>query len=355
MTRMLPLLHLLLVLPWSVCASAPPTEVSCYVVNLDYINCTWNQPKAPDLSYTLFANYTGYALVECPQYLVGDKGLRVGCRLPYSEPERFQTLETSLRRSGNLSIHKQHKLKDTVKLNPPTNLKLRWRQKALSLSWDVRAGYKRFECIESRVQYGLNDKWLSPTKLSPGEKSFLMEYPSNSSTHTFRVQVRLHGCGSSAWSEWSPVVVWGNRTDSKRAPPAMSWVSLMLYMSVAAVILILLTCLLVHNERLRVTLIPVVPNPGKNLTELMDTYNGNVEKWLRISKELQEGFKPTFTERPYAVREYRLVGQSSVESDSGVSLSSSSTSSSTTSSTTSSSTSFSTLPHSSTSSTDGSC
>ncbi|XP_062393176.1 cytokine receptor common subunit gamma-like [Sardina pilchardus] len=348
---MLPLLPLLLVLPRSVCSCAPPTEVSCYVANLDYINCTWNQPNAPDLNYSFYANYQGCGQEECAQYLVGDEGQRVGCRLAYMEPERFRQLETSLRAPGHCSVDKKHNLKETVKLNPPTNLKLRWEEKALSLTWDVRAGYNRAICIHSRVQYGLNDKWQNPTELAPGVMSFRLDYPSNSSQHMFRVQVRLDGCGSSEWSKWSPLVVWGNRTDSRRAPPAVSGVSLILYMSVAAAILILLTCLLVHNERLRVTLIPVVPTPGKNLTELMDTYNGNVEKWLHISKELQEGLKPTFTERPYSVREYRLVGQSSVESDSGASLSDSPSLSS--SSDSGSSTSSSTLPYSSNS--DRSC
>ncbi|XP_031428206.1 interleukin 2 receptor, gamma a [Clupea harengus] len=323
---MLPLLPLLL-LSWSVCESASLPEVSCYIVNLEYVKCTWNQPKAPVLNYTFFAGWRESltpSVPECPRYLLDEEGVSVGCRYPYSEPDRFRTFCTSLMGPGGLSVNQSHSLTNKVKLNPPVGLRLQRKGRVLELTWEVKAGYKRVHCIQSRVQYALNDNWQNANELVPGSMEFFVASPSNNSQYKLRAQARISSnCGESEWSEWSPLVVWGNRTDTSRAPPAVavSGMSLVLYVCLAAVVLILLSCLLVHSERLRITLIPMVPNPGKNLTELIDTYNGNVEKWLCISKELQEGFKPTFTERTYPVREYQLLAQTSVESDSGVSLS----------------------------------
>ncbi|KAL2094764.1 hypothetical protein ACEWY4_009483 [Coilia grayii] len=328
-------------LPLSLSLSLSLPEVRCYVANLDYVNCTWNQPKDPVINFTFVANFID-DLHECPCYVLNGKGLAVGCKFPYKEPQRFNTFYTILTGPGGTSARQSHVLKDTVKLDPPTNLQLQWEQRGnLRLSWVLTARYHQQHCIQCRVQYGLNDQWQSPAELAAGSFEYSVMYRSNSSQHKFQVQARIADtCSQSPWSEWSPLVVWGNRTDTthKSAVAAVPSLAVVLYVCLGAVLLVLLSCLLVHCERLRITFLPVVPTPGKNLTELIDTYNGNVERWLSISKELQEGFKPSFTERTCPVREYQLLTQTSVESDSGVSLSDSPSSCSSSSCSSSSST-----------------
>ncbi|XP_063058638.1 cytokine receptor common subunit gamma-like [Engraulis encrasicolus] len=338
-----PLLSLPL-LAWIVglcsCAPLQLPEVRCYVANLEYVNCTWNAPKDPAINFTILANFIDEPSL-CPSYLLNREGQVEGCKFEYKEPHRFNTFRTLLLGPGNASARQEHKMKDTVKLDPPTRLALHWEQVGqLRLSWEVTAKYNKPHCIKCRVQYGRNGKWQSPVDLVPGTFEYSVMYRSNNSQHWFQVQVRIDGtCGDSAWSEWSPLVEWGNRTDSTppRKPPVGSWMAVILYACLATVVLGLLTCLLVHCERLRITFLPVVPTPGKNLTELIETYSGNVERWLSISKEMQEGFKPSFTERTCPVREeYHLLTPTSVESDSGVSLSDSPSSSSISSSSSSS-------------------
>ncbi len=41
-----------------------------------------------------------------------------------------------------------------------------------------------------------------------------------------------------------------------------------------------------------------------------------MQKWLSMPKDLENGFKPNFTERACPVREYRIVSQSSTDSES---------------------------------------
>ncbi|RXN04308.1 cytokine receptor common subunit gamma-like protein [Labeo rohita] len=100
----------------------------------------------------------------------------------------------------------------------------------------------------------------------------------------------------------------------------MSVMTLLLCTVGATVVLVILSCLLVHSERLRIILIPVVPNAGRNvsnyLAALFDNYDGNVEKWLSMPKDLENGFKPNFTERACPVREYRIMSQSSTDTES---------------------------------------
>lgn len=101
--------------------------------------------------------------------------------------------------------------------------------------------------------------------------------------------------------------------------------------------------------RLRIILIPVVPNAGRNVSKYLASLFDNdgmevssflffshvpwicflihrgeydnissffTQKWLSMPKDLENGFKPNFTEHACPVREYRMVSQSSSDSES---------------------------------------
>ncbi|XP_028825181.1 cytokine receptor common subunit gamma-like [Denticeps clupeoides] len=283
-------------------ASAVP-DVSCYIVNLEYVNCTWNLVRNPEVNYTFFGRFgTLKPTTVCPSYM-WYKDVAVGCRFPCERSDHFNEFYSTLQ--GNGSMHNQTlRLKDRVKLNPPTNLTVEWKDDNLLLHWVTGSSV---HCYEYEIQYSRNDQWKDSTKLNGGNE-FMLALPSNTSRYEFKVRVRIgEACGlSTLWSEWSPIVAWGNSTavnEIKR--PSSSYVIQTVCGVMAAALLILLSFLLVRSERLRVILVPVVPNPVKNLVELIDTYNGNVEKWLCIYKGMEEGFKPNFTERVCSVQEYQ--------------------------------------------------
>ena len=55
-------------------------------------------------------------------------------------------------------------------------------------------------------------------ELVPGSMEFFVASPSNNSQYKLRAQARIStNCGESEWSEWSPLVVWGNRTGEAAA------------------------------------------------------------------------------------------------------------------------------------------
>uniref|UniRef100_A0A9J7YCS5 Interleukin 2 receptor, gamma a n=1 Tax=Cyprinus carpio carpio TaxID=630221 RepID=A0A9J7YCS5_CYPCA len=174
-------------------------------------------------------------------------------------------------------------------------------------------------CYQRSVQKPASLMNTKPTT----RPSFSLPFPSKK-RYEFQVRARIESsCGESKfWSDWSEPVYWGSlkNNDTTGLLDNMSVMSLVLCVAVATVILIILSCLLVHSERLRIILIPVVPNAGRNvrdyLAALFDNYDGNVEKWLSMPKDLENGFKPNFTERACPVREYRIVSQSSTDSES---------------------------------------
>ncbi|XP_022536807.2 interleukin 2 receptor, gamma a [Astyanax mexicanus] len=321
-------LLLIFVLFWTCSGSASEhnTSVKCMIIDLEYVNCTWGEDSIPQESYTFKSSFHSnrIALKECSAYLKVN-GVNVGCVFSYKEKEaeRFRTLFTELYTvNGDLVKQDKHSLINEVKLNPAFNLTVEMKNPELWLYWNISSRAKP-HCVESEVQYSLDDKDCRSQGINSGRNSFNVPFPNTRSVYQFQVRIRMSkNCGlSEMWSDWSKPVCWKSlRNDTDNEPRSSSSVTLMVLYTVGAVVILLtLSCLLIHSERLRVILVPVVPNAGKNFAELIENYGGNVEKWINISKELQDGFKPNFTERTCPVREYQQVPQSSSSSESSLS------------------------------------
>ncbi|KAB5543174.1 hypothetical protein PHYPO_G00076160 [Pangasianodon hypophthalmus] len=300
-------------------SASSPHQIECMVVNLEYVSCTWDGDGTVAENYTFKSSYNNPdAPAECSSYQYV-REVRVGCVVPYSEKklQRFDEFHAWLYRD-NITLAKQEykNLLSRVKLNAPNNVSLLLRDPELWIYWNITSNAKS-QCQERELRYRINgNKWS--TYGTSMENAFNVPFPNAQSLYEFQVRVRIAStCGlSELWSEWSEPVFWGttkkiNDTETGRQTSA----GLMVLCTVgAAVVLIVLACLLIHSERLRVILVPVVPSP-KNLGDLIESYNGNVEKWLHISKELQDGFKPNFSERPCTVREFRTESNSESDSD----------------------------------------
>ncbi|KAG7322741.1 hypothetical protein KOW79_014087 [Hemibagrus wyckioides] len=299
-------------------ASSLPHQIECTVVNLEYVNCTWDGNTTLVENYTFRSSYKNPDfVVECSSYQYV-KAVRVGCVVPYSEEQlqRFDAFYAWLYTDDINMIKREYdSLLKRVKLDAPYNMSVLLKDPELWIYWNITSNVKK-QCQEREVRYRINsNKWSIYS--SRMENAFNVAFPNSQSGYEFQARVRMSStCGQSElWSEWSESVFWGskmiNDTDTEQPMSA----ALMVLCTVgAAVLLIMLTCLLIHSERIRVILVPVVPGP-KNLKDLIDSYNGNVEKWLHISKELQDGFKPNFSERPCTVREFKTETHSESESD----------------------------------------
>ncbi|KAK1800607.1 hypothetical protein P4O66_005813 [Electrophorus voltai] len=298
-----------------------PTNIRCLIINLEYVNCTWDEEGILQENYTFRSRFEKHAEKECPTYLKANN-VNVGCILPYSEKDmqRFEILHACVfRHDGSVVIDYHHKMTNMVKLDPPYNLTVKFRDPELWLYWNTSSRAKS-SCKESQVRYRTNGKEWRTQHMNIERNSFNVPYPSNRSMYEFQVRVRMSSnCGQSKiWSEWSNLLGWSSQKNTNDTVTlATSMAMMTMYLAGAAVLLITLSCLLMHSERLRVILVPVVPSP-KNLGDLIERYDGNVENWLCISKELQDGFKPNFTERPCPVREYRLVSQASTQGSDSV-------------------------------------
>ncbi|XP_051505921.1 interleukin 2 receptor, gamma b [Myxocyprinus asiaticus] len=296
---------LLFILSSQRCWSADSLSVKCMIINLEYVECTW-YPKASKMNYTFssaFLNNSSFK--NCPEYIL-EHSYTVGCRIPLkSQDQRLNKFFTNISSGagGNQSTSQVFEsLKKYVQLNPPYNVSVTWDEQnsTLLLQWKNSTSIPK--CVVYMVRY------LIDTNIHGGqtqysnvtETSFRLHMVSKNKRYVFNVRSTVNGvCGpSDYWSNWSAPLEWGGTGNSSR--PGW-WQGLFGILPV--ILLFLLVVLLCYCERIKIILLPVVPDPSKNLQDLFHKHDGNVESWVHISRELKEAFEPDYTEHSCEVCE----------------------------------------------------
>ncbi|XP_034033965.1 cytokine receptor common subunit gamma-like [Thalassophryne amazonica] len=314
-------LFLLFFLTGYVFATEPP-GVDCMVINLEYVHCSWNRNWTPKANYTFFSRFYHEEFKKCASYVL-ENSMNIGCNQPYSDIswKRFNSFYTKLE-YDNKSFTKEHSLQKEVKLNPPTNLTvLKGTDSNLWFYWNHTAT----RCVESEIRYRIDNSNWEVSKLGSGKQNYCINLPSSSSQYEVQVRSTVDkDCGNSHyWSDWSQPVVWGsmrksNGTDPHQLSDSMSvWTPLM-YLA-GAVTLILLVMMLMYHERLRIILIPIVPDPHNKLGGILKDHN--VEDWLPIPESMKKGFHANFNERACPVSECSTISESDSESSDNSALS----------------------------------
>ncbi|XP_029956817.1 cytokine receptor common subunit gamma-like [Salarias fasciatus] len=280
-------------------------NVSCVIIDVRYVSCTWNQQGTPEVNYTFNSWFHYENKKACTNYL-SEKNVKTGCIRPYAETQRFRTFHTQLVHGSN-SFTKDHNLKNEVLLNPPANLTVLFGEdKNLWFYWNYTVATN---CVRSEVRHRINNKNWQSDVLGEQAQKYCINLPS--STHHYELQVRskmADACGASRnWGNWSEPVEWGSNNSTDPHPKLESenvWTPVFYVMF--PLIFVILVSLLLYHERLRI--IPVVPKPTLIIHD--------IEDWLQSSKSLKESFKANYNELPCPVREYCHVSQSDSESSS---------------------------------------
>ncbi|CAL8265779.1 unnamed protein product [Merluccius merluccius] len=202
-----------------------------------------------------------------------------------------------------------------VKLNAPINLTVK--MGADSNLWYYWNYTYNDHCIVSQVRHRIKEKeWNPKQPLIQNENKYCINLPSSGYRYELQVRSTISDiCGKSDfWSDWSSPVFWGSTSEiSTGTGDSMAVWTPVLWALAGSFIFVLLVTVLVQHERLKVIVIPILPDPGKNLAKILAD-PGNVEDWLPISKSIKEGFKANYSERACSVREYSRISQSASES-----------------------------------------
>lgn len=297
-------------------------DVECLVVHLKYVQCKWTKLETPRSNYNFYGWFhTETPNLECVNYLT-ENGTRVGCNQPYTQRgNRFYSFYTVLEH-GNKTRKQEHLLENKVLLYAPTNVTIQVGSDSnLWLYWNQTAT----KCVESEVRCRINNKEWEIFKVIVGKQNHCINWPYKDSRYEVQVRSKIESsCGrTDYWSDWSEPKFWGVQSNTTETDQINSMSVLTpVLTAIGAITLILLVIMLLHHERLRIILIPVVPKPSLVPCDIKD--------WIEHSKGLKESFKPNYNELACAVREYIHVSQSDSESLDSSSSSSTSSSSITT-------------------------
>ncbi|KAJ7310370.1 hypothetical protein JRQ81_007281 [Phrynocephalus forsythii] len=230
---------------------------------------------------------------ECKNYLQRD-GIPVGCWLNFTltNDNLFIDFHVSINSSHmNTSYSTSMLLISRVKVGAPFNLSVKTLENnQLQLHWNTT--YKKGRCLEHTVQYRSN-KDTSWTKQETEEMKFNVVSMDPEKRYTFYVRSKLKTTcgGADLWSDAGGPIYWG-----KESTPSMP-LMLQVCLGLATLLLLgLLVFILLHMERVRLVLLPTIPNPGKNFEDLFTTYHGNFSEWAGVSKDTTETFKPSYQE-----------------------------------------------------------
>lgn len=276
-------------------------NVSCFIIDLKYIDCNWSKPLMQEINYTFSTTFRKNEYHECPEYLHVD-GRCVGCRIPLNSRRLlfapfYTTLSVNNDSFNSTSKLDYPNLVKQVILSPPSNITLnKSNDDEICLYWKSNV---KPDCVVSMVRYRQDSGEWKEHK-TPRTGIYCISLVNDKFLYTLQVRSKMGAmCGESDyWSNWSVPLQWGNKTE----PPFKKWWNIAVVV-LGVLLLITLSALLCYFERKRLPMLPAVLVPGKNLQDLFEKYNGNVETWVYMSKELKEAFEPDFTESPCVVTE----------------------------------------------------
>ncbi|XP_021261670.1 cytokine receptor common subunit gamma isoform X2 [Numida meleagris] len=285
-------------------ATAPrPTGVECVVFNEEYMNCTWGSGQTLMANYSLYYWYDNKPpVVECQQYM-WEHGVRIGCHFEQSEIKQFKPFHVRVNASLNgqtLEIPSDlMELQNLVKPGAPINLTIsNTSNNQLLLNWS--SPYPKPGCLEHVVKYKSNKdtSWMKQEV-----KGRIFSFPSvdYEKFYTFYVRSKVNNfCGrTQLWSEWSVPIFWGSNSTSRGVAEEQLqwfWIHTVLIPITSCLLLLVLVVLLVRMERVRVIIMPRIPNPSKNFDDLFITHNGDFQEWVGVPKDVVESFKPNYSE-----------------------------------------------------------
>ncbi|XP_072914012.1 prolactin receptor-like [Hemitrygon akajei] len=279
------------------------TDVNCIVHNEEYMTCTWNITGG-NIKYTMYHWYVTQPAVECRNY-IQQVGYNIGCNFSASDIIQFKDFHILINGSSDSGIvttsNRKFQLQDQVQPFPPGNLRVNTSESnGLLLKWDAPMDTER--CLEYEIRHRNNkDKEWQKVSVTAQTK-FNLASVDPEKLYTFHVRSKINiYCGTTElWSGWSLPVSWG-KNDTQTEDSKESFNTYVTVVSI--VVLTLLVICLIRIERLKVIIIPKIPNPGRNFDPLFNNHNGNFQDWLGVSKDTLDGFKSSYYENVCIVSE----------------------------------------------------
>uniref|UniRef100_A0A2K6DZL2 Colony stimulating factor 2 receptor subunit alpha n=1 Tax=Macaca nemestrina TaxID=9545 RepID=A0A2K6DZL2_MACNE len=176
---------------------------SCFIYNVDFMNCTWARgPKAPrDVQYFLYIqNSKRRREIQCPYY-IEDSGTHVGCHLGNLSGLTSRNYFLVNGTSQEIGIQFFDSLLDTKKIerfNPPGNVTVRCNTTHCLVRWKQPRTYQKLSYLDFQYQLDVHRK----INVS-GDLENRYNFPSSEPRAKHAVKIRAADVRILNWSSWS--------------------------------------------------------------------------------------------------------------------------------------------------------
>lgn len=271
---------------------APPGDVEspvkhfqCVIYEEGCMNCTWQPGTKPHFAYSLYYWQTNLGeLQACSEYIVSD-GERQGChfhesRQPWNASRIVYILVNGSQDYAEVRpFHSAVDPQTIVKPYPPNITSITLKENKLFVEWAEPSHFPT-RCIAFDLRYkdSVLTHWKDITGIKDPKFSFDIELKKK-----YMVQVRsqYNGyCGSKSSGEWSEVKHYGEAAETDRTLYIVVLIVAPLVVAAAAI------TLLVYLKRLKIYLLPPIPDPGKLFKDMFER-NGEMLNWTMQAKECQ--------------------------------------------------------------------
>ncbi|EHH62714.1 hypothetical protein EGM_21129, partial [Macaca fascicularis] len=186
---------------------------SCFIYNVDFMNCTWARgPTAPrDVQYFLYIqNSKRRREIQCPYY-IEDSGTHVGCHLGNLSGLTSRNYFLVNGTSQEIGIQFFDSLLDTKKIerfNPPGNVTVRCNTTHCLVRWKQPRTYQKLSYLDFQYQLDVHRKNMQPgTENLPinvsGDLENRYNFPSSEPRAKHAVKIRAADVRILNWSSWS--------------------------------------------------------------------------------------------------------------------------------------------------------
>ncbi|KAL4687962.1 hypothetical protein H8957_004740 [Semnopithecus entellus] len=186
---------------------------SCFIYDVDFMNCTWARgPTAPrDVQYFLYIqNSKRRREIQCPYY-IEDSGTHVGCHLGNLSELTSRNYFLVNGTSQEIGIQFFDSLLDTKKIerfNPPGNVTVRCNTTHCLVRWKQPRTYQKLSYLDFQYQLDVHRKNTQPgTENLPinvsGDLENRYNFPSSEPRAKHAVKIRAADVRILNWSSWS--------------------------------------------------------------------------------------------------------------------------------------------------------
>ncbi|XP_042316328.1 cytokine receptor-like factor 2 isoform X2 [Sceloporus undulatus] len=265
------------------------THDSCFNYTLvhfpnELTEVRWDSRKYfPDMNMTMFYKLNDLKWKQCPQYIL-DQGYNTGCVF---QAEKDAHLHISIRDTNgtkDLYFDEQHIFK-FLKPDPPENVTIQWMDGEVIAQCMPSQPPQNFE-LEFQYKSRFDKDWQSRKNdcCKIKDQGFDLE-----KCYTFRFRLKnIYGDYS---SEWTAETLWtnGSSVDScatEISEPEFSTIILLTSVMAGVLIIFVLLLCLCRLDRIRKTLMPVIPDPKNIYSELFTGLNGDFQDWVSKTENL---------------------------------------------------------------------